>query len=97
MKPETSTKRLVKKEYVRAIEGIKSPTFKRIAYRSDIKRVSEQVYAHCRIALYEFLKKLIHDSFVNTDNGKRKLVSASDVISAADKNGIKLKKKIFNK
>ena len=81
MKPTTSnTKRTVKNENTSALEGIKSPTFKRIAYRSDIKRISEPVYTHFRIALYKFLQKIIHDSFVHTINGKWKLVSFSDVI-----------------
>jgi histone H3/H4 len=81
------------KKNVPAVQGIKAPTFKRLAYRSGVFRISKDIGDEARIALEDYLRELLHDTFVLTKHAKRKTVMDSDVISAANRGGIFLKTK----
>jgi histone H4 len=69
------------------IQGITKPAIRRLARRGGVKRVSNLVYEETRGVLRVFLTKTIADAVSYTENGRRKTVSAMDVVYALKRNG----------
>ena len=69
------------------IQGITKPAIRRLARRGGVKRISNDVYEETRRALYAFLEKIIGTAITYTDYGRRKTVTAMDVVNALKKHG----------
>ena len=65
-----------------AIKGITKPSIRRLARRGGVKRISGMVYDETREVLKKFLENVIKDSVTYMDHGKRKTVTAMDVVYA---------------
>lgn len=80
-------KRHDKKALRETIMGITKPAIRRLARRGGVKRISSQVYDEARAVLKIFLENVIKDSVTYTEHGKRKTVTALDVVFALKRQG----------
>lgn len=80
-------KRHDKKALRETIMGITKPAIRRLARRGGVKRISSQVYDEARAVLRIFLENVIKDSVTYTEHGKRKTVTALDVVFALKRQG----------
>ena len=62
------------------ILGITKPAIRRLARRGGVKRISGLIYEETRGVLMVFLEKLIRDAVTYTEHGRRKTVTAMDVV-----------------
>ena len=69
------------------ILGITKPAIRRLARRGGVKRISSEIYDETRSTLKSFLEIVIKDSVTYTEHGRRKTVSASDVIYSLKRQG----------
>lgn len=69
------------------IHGISKGDIRRLARRGGVKRLSSSIYDEARATLYAFLVRVIHDSVVYTEFGKRTTVTAMDVQYALKRHG----------
>ncbi|CAD6938763.1 hypothetical protein CF336_g8743 [Tilletia laevis] len=69
------------------IKGVTRPSLRRLARRGGVKRISAAVYDEAREAFHAYLRKVIADSIVYSDHGKRKTVTSMDVIYALKRQG----------
>ena len=69
------------------IQGITKPAIRRLARRGGVKRISGTIYEETRAVLKAFLEHLIKDTVTYTEHGKRKTVTALDVVFALKKAG----------
>ena len=69
------------------LEGITKPAIRRLARRAGCKRVSFDIYEFTRQTLHSWLSDVVGDSIIYTDHGKRKTVTASDVVYALKRKG----------
>ena len=63
------------------------PAIRRLARRGGVKRISGTIYEETRSVLKLFLEGLIRDAITYTEHGKRKTVTALDVVFALKKAG----------
>jgi len=64
------------------IHGITKPAIRRLARRSGVKRISGLIYEETRGVLKLFFEYVIRDAVTYTEHGKRKTVTAMDVVYA---------------
>ena len=69
------------------IQGITKPAIRRLARRGGVKRISGMMYEETRTVLKEFLGKVIKDSVCYCEHGRRKTVTALDVVFALKRQG----------
>jgi histone H3/H4 len=69
------------------IQGITKPAIRRLARRGGVKRISGLIYEETRGVLKVFLENIIRDAVTYTEHGKRKTVTALDVVYALKRNG----------
>jgi histone H4 len=69
------------------LEGITTPSLKRMARRGGVKRLSKTCYGMSRIMLESFLKKLMTDACAYTEHSNRKTLTALDVVHASKRQG----------
>ena len=70
-----------------AINGITKPAIRRLARRGGVKRISHLIYEETRAVLVDFIEKMIGDAIKYTEHGKRKTVTALDVVYALKRRG----------
>ncbi len=63
------------------------PAIRRLARRGGVKRISGTIYEETRSVLKLFLENLIRDAITYTEHGRRKTVTALDVVFALKKAG----------
>ncbi len=80
-------KRYTKKSLKETILGITKPAIRRLARRGGVKRISSLIFEETRNIIRSFLENVIRDSVTYTDHGKRKTVTALDVVFALKRNG----------
>jgi histone H4 len=73
--------------FLKRKKKISKLTFKKLARRGGIKRLSNLFYEEARTSLSDFLKKIIEDAIIYSDYGKRKTIQIMDIIYALKKNG----------
>lgn len=81
---------LLKKHYrkqTKAIEGISKPSFRRLARRGGVKRISEDVYHASRDLVQRFVDDVVRDAVIFTEHSKRKTISTQDVLMALKNRG----------
>eukprot|EP00644_Phytophthora_capsici_P014396 jgi/Phyca11/98892/e_gw1.3.200.1 len=76
--------RIIKRD---TIQGIAKPAIRRLARRAGIIRMSGLVYHETRAVLRVFLGNLVRDAVTYTEHGKRKTVTAMDVLHALKRQG----------
>ncbi|XP_065583966.1 uncharacterized protein LOC136043008, partial [Artemia franciscana] len=64
------------------IHGITKPAIRRLACRSGVKRISGLIYEETRGVLKLFFEYVIRDAVTYTEHGKRKTLTAMDVVYA---------------
>eukprot|EP00670_Eutreptiella_braarudii_P007042 CAMPEP_0174287116 /NCGR_PEP_ID=MMETSP0809-20121228/14479_1 /TAXON_ID=73025 ORGANISM="Eutreptiella gymnastica-like, Strain CCMP1594" /NCGR_SAMPLE_ID=MMETSP0809 /ASSEMBLY_ACC=CAM_ASM_000658 /LENGTH=196 /DNA_ID=CAMNT_0015383491 /DNA_START=22 /DNA_END=613 /DNA_ORIENTATION=+ len=67
------------------IQGITKPAIRRLARRGGVKRISGTIYEETRSVLKLFLENLIKDAVTYTEHGRRKTVTALDVVFSLKK------------
>lgn len=70
-----------------AQKGVTKPAIRRLARRGGVKRISGGVYEETRNVLRAFLSDIIHDAVSYTEHGRRKTVTAMDVLYALKRRG----------
>ena len=63
------------------------PAIRRLARRGGVKRISGTIYEETRSVLKLFLENLIKDAVTYTEHGRRKTVTALDVVFSLKKAG----------
>jgi histone H4 len=69
------------------IQGITKPAIRRLARRGGVKRISGAIYEEVRNVLKYFLQSVVQDAVTYTDHGKRKTVTAMDVVYSLKRQG----------
>ena len=69
------------------IQGVTKPVIRRLARRGGVKRISGLVYEETRGVLKVFLENVIRDSVTYAEHGRRKTVTALDVVYALKRQG----------
>ena len=69
------------------IQGISRPVIRRLARRGGIRRITELIYDETRIALKNYLTRLVEDSMMITQRANRKTVTAMDILYALKREG----------
>ena len=69
------------------IQGITKPAIRRLARRGGVKRISGMMYEETRTVLKTFLGNCIRDAVTYTEHGRRKTVTALDVVYALKRQG----------
>ena len=69
------------------IQGVTKPAIRRLARRGGVKRISGTIYEETRSVLKSFLESLIKDAVTYTEHGRRKTVTALDVVFSLKKAG----------
>ena len=69
------------------IQGITKPAIRRLARRGGVKRISGLIYEEVRGVLKGFVDQVVRDSVSFTECGKRKTVTALDVVYALKNRG----------
>ena len=67
--------------------GITKPSIRRLPRRGGVKRINFLVYDETWATLKSFLEKVISDTITYTEHGKRKIVTALDVVYALKRQG----------
>lgn len=70
-----------------AIDGITKPSLRRLARRGGVKRISGETYEDVRVALKQFLTKVVTDAAKYTEHARRNTVTAMDVLCALKRHG----------
>ncbi|KAJ6513638.1 histone-fold-containing protein, partial [Mycena vitilis] len=70
-----------------AIHHIGDASIRRLARRGGVKRMREGVNEEARGALNIYINKLLADTTAYTEHGKRKTVTALDVVYAVKRGG----------
>ena len=66
---------------------ITAGAIRRLARRGGVKRISAGSYEGVRDYIDEFLQRVTRDSLTFAEHGKRKTITAMDVVYALKKNG----------
>lgn len=69
------------------IQGITKPAIRRLARRGGVKRISALIYEEIRIVLKVFLDSIIRDAVTYTEHGRRKTVTAMDIVYSLKRQG----------
>ena len=69
------------------IQGITKPAIRRLARRGGVKRISGPMYDDTRSVLKLFLHNVIRDALTLIEHGRRKTVTAMDVVYALKRQG----------
>ena len=64
------------------IQGITKPAIRRLARRGGVKRISGLIYEEARTHFKVILENIIRDAIVYMEHGKRKTVTAMDIVLA---------------
>ena len=70
-----------------SIQGITKPAIRRLARRGGVKRISGLMYEETRTVLRTFLDGVVKDAVTYTEHGRRKTVTALDVVYALKRQG----------
>ena len=70
-----------------SIQGITKPAIRRLARRGGVKRISGLVYEEIRSSLKVFLENVVRDAVTYTEHGRRKTITAMDVVYALKRQG----------
>lgn len=76
-----------KKLYRDSIRGIGKQAIRRLARRGGVKRISEMSYDETRGALHQFVTTMVRDASTYAAHGRRKTITAMDVLMALKRNG----------
>jgi histone H4 len=66
---------------------ITNGSLRRLARRGGVRRISLATHDHVRDYVDAFLERVVRDSLTFTEHGKRKTITAMDVVYALKKNG----------
>ena len=80
-------KRLGKKAPSEAAYQVTKGALRRLARRGGVKRIADNSYGPAREFVDAMLVKVTRDSIVYAEAGKRKTITAMDVVYALKKNG----------
>ena len=69
------------------IFGITKPAIRRLARRGGVKRISGNIYEEARGTIKVFLEHVVHDAVAYCNHGKRKTITAMDVVYALKRQG----------
>lgn len=69
------------------INGITKPAIRRLCRRAGVKRINSLVYAGARGILKSYLETVIRDAVTYCEHGKRKTVTAMDVVLGIKRTG----------
>ncbi len=69
------------------LEGISNGSIRRLARRGGVKRISHFIYGDTRKVIYTFLGNVVRDCVTYTEHGRRKTVTAMDVVFALKRQG----------
>ena len=69
------------------IQGVTKPAIRRLARRGGVKRISGLIYEETRGVLKVFLESVLRDAVTYTEHGRRKTVTAMDVVYALKRQG----------
>ena len=69
------------------IRGITKGSIRRLARRGGVKRISSELYDEVRGVLKSFVEGVVRDATAYTEYGKRRTVTALDVVHALRKRG----------
>lgn len=69
------------------IANVTNGAIRRLARRGGVKRISYNVHDNVRSYISDFLDKVVRDSLTFAEHGKRRTISALDVVYALKKNG----------
>jgi histone H4 len=70
-----------------SILALQKPAIRRLARRGGVKRISGLIYEETRSVLKVFLENVIRDAVTYTEHGRRKTVTAMDVVYALKRQG----------
>ena len=70
-----------------SVQGVTKPAIRRLARRGGVKRVSGMIYDESRAVLKSFLQDVVRDAVTYCDHGRRKTVTALDVVYALKRQG----------
>ena len=70
-----------------SLGGISKPAIRRLARRGGVKRISGMIYDETRSVLKSFLEHVVRDAVTYCDHGRRKTVTALDVVYALKRQG----------
>ena len=76
-----------KKVFRDSIQGITKPAIRRVARRGGVKRISGLIYEETRAAVKKMLEDVIRDAVTYTEHGRRKTVTAVDVVYSLKRQG----------
>jgi len=82
----SSTKRM-KKLLKGNINGVTKGSIRRLSRRGGVKRISGLLYEEVRGVLKTFVETTVRDATAYAEHGKRKTVTALDVVHALKKRG----------
>jgi len=82
-----SSTRRVKKALKGNINGVTKGSIRRLSRRGGVKRISGLLYEEVRTVLKSFVEQVVRDSVSYTECGKRKTVTALDVVHALKNRG----------
>ncbi|KAJ6577634.1 hypothetical protein B0H19DRAFT_932389, partial [Mycena capillaripes] len=63
------------------------PTFRRLARRGGVKRLSGFMYEESRGCLFPYVRDLLRDAILHTEHDYRTMVTAGDVVHALRQSG----------
>ena len=84
---KVAAKRHSRKSTKPLLEGITKPAIRRLARRGGVKRISYYIYEYSRDVLKSFLHSIVRDAITYSEHGKRKTVTAMDVVYALKRQG----------
>ena len=82
-----SQTRRMKKLLKGNINGVTKGSIRRLSRRGGVKRISGLIYEEVRGVLKGFVDQVVRDSVSFTENGRRKTVTALDVVYALKNRG----------
>lgn len=71
----------------KVLKNITKQDIRRLGRRAGIKRLNRDVAEEARLALIEFLTRIVKDATTYTEHASRKTVIRNDVVYALKKNG----------
>ena len=80
-------KRLGRRFMNNSLLGLTKSAIRRIARRGGVLRISGLIYDETREILKDFLESIIRDAVAYTEHGRRKTVTALDVVYALKHRG----------
>lgn len=69
------------------IHGITKPAIRRLARRGGVRRIAGLMYEETRSVLKTFLENVVRDAVTYTEYGKRRTLTAMDVVYALKRQG----------